>query len=216
MTHFKANIIIFDSHEFRGSAIRTIIENSQIGCHHNLHNLDFESTPAVSSVPAEIETGIVPARSCLGILMIGGQSLSHHEAISRLSEIRTHFPDIALVALCDKCSREDIEIAVRMDLQGIIPSHLPEGIAIAALKFILAGGHYFPHPGAEEKPSATPPSYKVIASGVQRIGQDAVSSSGLMRSASDEDESVADADSLVLTSRQREVLEALRAGHRTR
>ena len=125
------------------------------------------------------------------------------EAISGLREIR---PEALLVALADHFSRGEVETAISMELDGIVPTTFPRDVVAAALQFIIAGGRYFPHGGKlSSGDRGEPHRGNDRAQRVEEIGN-----GGCPQHAVREIEEVNDGPHL--TGRQLEVLEAVRQG----
>lgn len=166
MTKFKTDIIVFDDHEFRGSAVQAMIESAQMVNTCNLHSCVLEADLKPGSVPVKIVN--TSGQSGLGIYVAGGRTLMHPGVISSLTSIFAQFPDIAVVALRDDCSTDDLACALHLGLQGIIPSYLPKKVAMAAIECVLAGGHYFPYSCVDSQDSAGLLGQKVIEPFVSR------------------------------------------------
>ena len=57
-----------------------------------------------------------------------------------------------LVVLADEIDAGSIDRAIDLGLRGVIPTRMASEVALAAIQFILAGGHYYPHSVPQMRP----------------------------------------------------------------
>ena len=66
----------------------------------------------------------------------------------QISWLRARNPDLPVALLADAAHHEEVEeLAIRLGLQGHIPTSTCVGVAAAAARLIVAGGSYFPRTG---------------------------------------------------------------------
>lgn len=201
----KRDFFVFDEYSFRGSAIKAIIE--KFGLASSVVLADMRSDTAFIDILIDENSHDASGRLPIGVYVAGGRALSDPDVVSDLSAIRARSPMLRLIALTDRCRRDDIEVAIDLGLNGVIPGHFTETVAAAAFRFIICGGDHFPHSfdGPSQKPQAA--SYKVITLESEAIEvADEVVGVSLAPSGDEIGESF-------LTSRQQDVLDALREGH---
>jgi DNA-binding NarL/FixJ family response regulator len=87
------------------------------------------------------------ARASAVILSVGARAAGEMWLGDQVAWARKHTPNIPLVAMLgpDNAAEGD-ELVAQLSLQGHIPSSTTTEIAKAALRLILVGGSYFPHP----------------------------------------------------------------------
>jgi DNA-binding NarL/FixJ family response regulator len=78
------------------------------------------------------------------IVCSGGLTTDDPKAVEKLAAIRAWSPSCPIVILSDNCDSGTVLGALRMGVQGFIPTQLDPLVAIEAMKFVFAGGVFFP------------------------------------------------------------------------
>ena len=201
-------MIIFDINALRGNSLCILINSYGL-----TESVQLRIPGSVKPFNSELPKDNCPSGpddNSVALYVTGGRPMCHADVQRDIRSIRTDFPALRLVALCDDCSRADIEAAIDLGLSGMIPGHLTEAVAIAAIQFIIAGGDYFPNSFAKPAETRPAPAFQVIKPDDVRhqtanpfAGTHAGPDAGPDEDGSD----------LSFTARQREVLGYLCLGH---
>ncbi|MBC7738848.1 MAG: response regulator transcription factor, partial [Candidatus Saccharibacteria bacterium] len=79
------------------------------------------------------------------LLILGGQHLDEDAARSALSRLQYIVGDAPIVVMLDDITGADIDHALKTGLRGLICTKDEAPIALAAIRFLIAGGSYIPH-----------------------------------------------------------------------
>jgi DNA-binding NarL/FixJ family response regulator len=108
---------------------------------------EFPEYPLVSAATCEellgIEAGRI-GRPNLAVLYIRSAGVTDAGVYSALQLLRARLPDTATVVLSDIDSVGEVNLALSHGVRGYIPTSVESEIAVAALKFISAGGTFVP------------------------------------------------------------------------
>ena len=86
-----------------------------------------------------------PMDQSLFLLVLGGQHLGQEAARRALSCVQQSIGAAPVVVMLDDITGADIDFALKTGLRGLICSKDEAPVALAAIRFLLAGGNYIPH-----------------------------------------------------------------------
>lgn len=193
-------VVVLDDHDFRGRSIALVIESSAIDATCHYHDIgDGIHVDRLREIAGN-RPGVV-----LAVIAVGGTSLQDEGVLAAVAAVRSAAPTARVAMLCDDTSAGAVEFAVEAEIDGIVPTYLPEQVATAALQFILAGGYYFPHAKHCRQEASAAPAYRELSAEVEalRTPSGDCAETAPARVAANEPE---------LTSRQADVLDALCRG----
>ena len=78
------------------------------------------------------------------IVCTGGLSADDPKADEMIAAIRALVPACPIAILSDNCDSSTVLGALKLGVQGFVPTELEPHVAIEALKFVSAGGVFFP------------------------------------------------------------------------
>jgi len=91
------------------------------------------------------------AARALSLVVLGGHALSGEVGRKLLHPIIQNAGSAPIAVVLDNVTGSDIDLALDMRLRGIICTQDEPGVALAAIKFLLAGGKYVPHDRAHDR-----------------------------------------------------------------
>lgn len=202
MEDSKDTIIICDDHDFRGRSVAMVIKNSSI-CATCLY-IDTSSTSPQAELRelAKGRSGVI-----LAVIVLGSAPIDDPQSVAAVANLRAVIPSARIALLCDDTSAAAVEFAVAHGLDGIVPTYLLERVATAALRFILAGGFYFPHTKLCNRSGQPTASYRELPSDIDAIEVPVSDSYPAATATAREPKAVPG-----LTQRQSDVLESLCRG----
>ena len=122
------------------------------------------------------------AARALTLLILGGHALSGEIGRKILEPIIPNAGSIPIAVVLDNVTGSDIDLALDIRLRGIICTRDEPGVALAAVKFLIAGGKYVPHDRAYDRDTqiAPPPEPAMLhAAPVDHSASAVRSNSGL-------------------------------------
>jgi DNA-binding NarL/FixJ family response regulator len=87
------------------------------------------------------------------IVSVGGFPSEDFEVAEKLVAIRAWSPSCPIVVLSDSGDTSAVLRALKLGVQGFIPTQLDPHIAIEAMKFVFAGGVFFPPSALVNRPA---------------------------------------------------------------
>lgn len=132
----KSEFWIIDDHPFRRAAF------------HALFSQDAESDNIVVKSCGTALTERWQSRpTCKSLILIvlGGHNLGDDAARRALSNVQQANAAIPIAIMLDSITGADIDFALAMGLKGLICTKDEVPLALAAIRFLLAGGIYIPH-----------------------------------------------------------------------
>ena len=93
---------------------------------------------------ADLWTDVHAARG-LALVVLGGEPLNSDRGRSIVERMVQQAGCMRMAVILDEVTGTDIELALDFRLRGIISTKDEPGVALAAIKFLIAGGRYVPH-----------------------------------------------------------------------
>ena len=141
-----------------------------------------------------------PMVNSLVLLVLGGQHLGEETARRALSSVQQTYSTAPIVVMLDNITGSDIDFALTTGLRGLICTKDDTPVALAAIRFLVAGGSYIPHDRA-------------YTSSVDMVEPEAVNNPVTADVAMAKDQAVRMSDTVTtLTRRQEEVFAVLAKG----
>lgn len=107
-----------------------------------------------------------PAGQSLVLLILAGHHLLEDIARSALSRLQQVVGDAPIVVVLDDITGADIGFALETGLRGLICTKDEASVALAAIRFMIAGGSYIPHDRAYTSRPETSAAPSVESAGV--------------------------------------------------
>lgn len=137
----KELIILIDDHDFRGSAIAAALaSHSQIIGAEVLYKGPYEFSDDGISV------ALRDSRVSAFIHSIGGRSIADPEILETLRRLMAQIGGLPLIVMTDEPGQESLAMAVAIGVNGVVPTSMSSEVCLAAIRFIVVGGQYFPNP----------------------------------------------------------------------
>ena len=131
----RSDVWIIDDNAFRRAAYHAFLTGSM-----ESDNID------VKSCGSDVERWQGrPTGQSLVLLILAGQHLLEDIARSALSRLQQVVRDAPIVVTLDDITGADIDFALKMGLRGLICTKDDAPVALAAIRFMIAGGSYIPH-----------------------------------------------------------------------
>lgn len=101
---------------------------------------------SITSVPPDMldTTAGLDTRFALGVLNLGGLSLSSAAPINWLENLIKVLPETPMVVVSDRDDIDEVVAAFRTGARGFVPTSTEPEVALQAFSFIMGGGSYFP------------------------------------------------------------------------
>ncbi len=155
MSDGPRQIIVLDGHILRGTAISTLLAE-------RAKDLALSAT-WTDQIPEDGSGSPVFSEStAVCVYVVGGRSIAEPQVKLTLKRCLKALAGRPLVVLVDEINAETIETAIALDVRGVIPTSMPPELAVAAIRFIQAGGHYYPH-SISTPPGTEPPTLTTAA-----------------------------------------------------
>ncbi|SFL66096.1 two component transcriptional regulator, LuxR family [Loktanella salsilacus] len=206
-------ITILDDHYMRASGYAALLSRAGLG-------FDPDGTDVTISDASSLclDEALSGQDAC--IYVVGAESLTDVKVQEIIRTCRIALQDRPLILLSDQVVAEDIRAAINVGISGIVPTHTRPEIAIAAIRFIFSGGHYFPHAvsdvdakipmsAAPTRVRYTDPKAIKSADMLANVGQ---SAGGAMDPLAEGARMAAPDDGVTLTERQNDVMLSLEKG----
>jgi len=133
------------SHELRDSVVILIEPRSLTRQCLSAWLEPYEPAPnlrAVRSLAAAVEHQEVDVG--LIIWSIGASSITSESLRTDLARLKSRYPDVPLAVLADRQDPAGIRGAIRLGVNGYLPTSLDRKDALEVLRFVRAGGTYIP------------------------------------------------------------------------
>lgn len=148
MAEGPKQIIVLDDHFLRGAAIAALLSRQAA-------DSGLRMTQLAPHQFADGDGSFSADEVAACIYVIGGGSIGRPQIVLPLKRYLAVLEERPLILLADEFDAEGIDLAIALGVRGVIPTRLTSDIALAAVQFILAGGHYYPHPISQARsPSA--------------------------------------------------------------
>jgi two-component system, NarL family, nitrate/nitrite response regulator NarL len=148
------------------------------------------------------------------LLNIKSQAFDLHDPAEDISAIRRYFAQAPVIVISPLDDPSSIEAAVAAGAQALIPITASFKIAVAALRLVLAGGTYYPHPFSN-KIDLSNGRLGVARKNIVTLAPDVLMRPVLQKGVSQvdfADENEANGLNAAFTPREVDVLNALRKG----
>ena len=129
---------ILDDHYMRASGYAALLSQKT----------DENFNGGLKAVISETSTAAIDQISdmtCASIYVVGNRSLSDPNVQHVIEQCLAVLAGRPLILLTDDILEQDILLAISAGISGVVSTETTPEIAVAAIRFILAGGHYFPH-----------------------------------------------------------------------
>lgn len=135
MADIKSTIWLLDDHEIRRIAISGFL---------SVWAAKTSATIMAIDCPDSIGAALPDSRAHeMFILVTGGTSLSDPALSRTVSSLLDNLAGRPLAIICDLDSDEEVSLAIKLGVQGLISTTMSASFAIAAFEFILSGGTCF-------------------------------------------------------------------------
>jgi DNA-binding NarL/FixJ family response regulator len=119
----------------------------------SISNDGVDALASMDDIPSVSESSTI----CYFLVLFNLNSTTHAtgETYRTVRRLKARFPDVPLVVLSDKDSRDDVIAAYHAGASGYLPATLEADVAVLALRLILTGGAFFPPTALDAEPQGT-------------------------------------------------------------
>lgn len=203
-------LVVFDDHGFRRAAVAAALAEWAIS-----FGLRIAEAPLSEAGFAPSAVDLEACRVAGGIVVLGGAPLGAPGVAAAIMRCGAVLGGLPMIVVMDEVSPIDITTVIELGVRGLIPTAMAPDVAIAAIQFVLAGGHYFPHAGlVPSRPVVAPAPVRLASERVDGAEPGPVAS--VVRAGAEEPEAsrgqAEEEPILCLTPRQTDVLRSLARG----
>lgn len=204
-------VLILDDHYMRASGYAALLSQTPDGHYNGGFEAVISKTSTVAVDQIRDETGAI-------LFVVGNRLLSDPNVQHVIAQCLGVLAERPLILLTDDIAAEDILLAINAGVSGVVSTETKPEIALAAIRFILAGGRYFPHsafPSANESPWEPQLHPRRDALDVKNSDSGHPNSREMVEPRTPADMTISaqtNAEDLCLTNRQQEVLMSLQKG----
>lgn len=128
-------VVLVDQQGFRRATVKEFL-----GDWAEQNHIEIEALP-----PDGLLKALEAAHGCRMIIFsLGGSSITIPEVSQRIRIARALVPDAVVAILSDLDGAEEVKAALRVGVDGYLPSNMRPELVVQALSFILSGGSFFP------------------------------------------------------------------------
>lgn len=131
-------IILIDDHALRAAGLSSILSERCFG----------SSDTIIQKHPADILSGqlndLMPETSAC-IYNVGAVPIHDPYVLVIVRYCLEALAGQPLILMSDHLDTPSIQTAIDLGVHGVVPTEMSLQVAVAAIQFILAGGHYYPH-----------------------------------------------------------------------